>query len=806
VLAVAQKITPMLKAHLRSLSLTALLLLTLVPGILALLLTTYGSYERERHAADQDLLGRVRAMNQLVDQQLLSVQRNLELLAATSDELARGDLSGVHRKMLAAQQAMPLLGVLQLYDPAGQILLSTSEPFGTRLPRTDHAARKAAVAATGRTAIGDIVVGTVTKKVLIPVDVPVRVNGTVTYVLTAGIYAEHINALLANQIFPEGWIAVIYDRQGTIAGRKLNPETFIGKKVAPQVLEWLEGPAERLGEGRTLEGRMSVAAMSRSAQTGYSVTASVPEAVLEGPLRQALLINTVAVLASLGLGVFMAWRFAQSMRRSIQELELATESVASGHTHEVVPTGATAELARLSQRFNSMVGALQEARAAQQRYEQELEHAASHDPLTGLANRMLVVDRIERAVTQARRNQRQVAVMLLDLDRFKVINDTLTHGSGDMVLIEVAQRLSRQVRDIDTVARLGGDEFLVVLSDITSEADASMLADALLKALAQPLLAKGHELTISGSLGIALAPRDGELPSDLIMHADIAMYRAKENGREQFEFFSVDMNARLSQRIELETGLRRSLDHDQLVLYYQPRCDIATGRIVGVEALIRWKHPVDGLVPPGKFIPVAEETGLIVPIGEWVLKTACVDARRWQEQGLGPLVVGVNVSARQFQSGKLAQVVDQQLQFSGLPPELLELELTESAVMNDPQRTLQVLHDIKAIGARVALDDFGTGYSSLGYLKRFPVDCLKIDQSFVRDITVDPEDAAIARMVITLGHSLRQEVIAEGVETHAQLQYLREQGCDMVQGYLFSPPVPVDEFEDMVRRGRRLPT
>lgn len=796
----------MFKARLRSLSLTALLLLTLVPGILALLLTTYGSYQRERHAADQDLLGRVRAMSQLVDQQLLSVQQNLELLASTSDELARGDLAAVHRKLRAAQRGMPLLDVLQLYDPTGQILLSTSEPFGTPLPRTDHAARKATVAATGRSAIGDIVVGTVTKKVLIPVDVPVRVNGTVTYVLTAGIYAEHINALLANQIFPEGWIAVIYDRQGTIAGRKLNPETLIGKKVAPQVLQWLEGPAERLGEGRTLEGRMSVAAMARSAQTGYSVTASVPEAVLEGPLRQALVINAVAVLASLGLGVFMAWRFAQSMRRSIQELELATESVASGHTHEVLATGATAELGRLSQRFNSMVGALQEARAAQQRYQQELEHAASHDPLTGLANRMLVVDRIERAVTQARRNQRQVAVLLLDLDRFKVINDTLTHGSGDMVLIEVAQRLTRQVRDIDTVARLGGDEFLVVLGDIASESEAALLADKLLKALAEPLVAKGHELRISGSLGIAVAPRDGELAGDLIMHADIAMYRAKENGRDQFEFFSVDMNARLSQRIELEAGLRRALDNDQLVLYYQPRCDIATGRILGAEALIRWKHPVDGLVPPGKFIPVAEETGLIVPIGEWVLKTACADARRWQAQGLGALVVGVNVSARQFQFGKLSQLVAQQLQISGLPPELLELELTESAVMNDPQRTLQVLHEIKAIGARVALDDFGTGYSSLGYLKRFPVDCLKIDQSFVRDITVDPEDAAIARMVITLGHSLRQEVIAEGVETHAQLQYLREQGCDMVQGYLFSPPVPVDEFEDMVRRGKRLPT
>lgn len=791
----------MLKINLRSLSLTTLLLLTLVPGVLALLLTTYTSYQRERLAADQDLLGRVRAMSQLVDQKLLSVQQRLELLAATSDELTYGDLARFHRKMVAVQSSTESVDVLQLYAPDGQILLSTHEPASKSLPRTNSFARKAAVVASGRSAIGDITVGTVTKKVLIPIDVPVWVEGRVAYVLTAGVYAEHVNALLASQVFPDGWIAVIYDRQGTIAGRKLNPEHYIGKQVAPQVLDWLSGPAERLGEGRTLEGRQSVAAMTRSLQTGYSVTASVPEAVLQEPLRRSLLINVLAVCASLGLGAYMAWRFAQSMRNAIRDLELATDSVATGQTSHMLSAGGVAELRQLGQRFNSMMLSLRHAQEVQLRYQRELEHAASHDPLTGLANRLLVTDRIERAVTQARRQQRLVAVMLLDLDHFKVINDTLSHGMGDKVLVEIARRLAAEVREVDTVGRLGGDEFLVVLSDLASEAEVMRMAEKILSAVSRPWEPAGHEFVVSASLGIAVAPRDGVEPSGLIMHADIAMYRAKENGRNQFEFFSQEMNSRLSQRLELETGLRRALEVGQFELFYQPRCDAASGRILGAEALIRWNHPVDGLVLPGRFIQVAEESGLIVPMGEWVLKTACEDARRWRDMGLGDLVVGVNVSARQFQFGNLSQRVAQQLRSSELPPGLLELELTESAMMNDPQRTLQVLREIKALGVRVALDDFGTGYSSLGYLKRFPVDCLKIDQSFVRDISLDPENAAIARMVITLGHSLRHEVIAEGVETKEQLAFLREQGCDLIQGYFFSPPVPVNVFEDMLRQG-----
>jgi len=794
----------MIKRSISSLNLHTLLLLTLLPGLLALVFTASNTYHRERSAADQALLARVRTMSQLVDQHLLSVQSSLELLAATSDELDQEQLQKFHRKLLSSKSNLTLVDSLALYTPDGQMILHSREPYGSKLPRSANFQRIQAVVASGKSSVGDIITGAISKQALIPVDVPVNRNGRVVFVLTAGIYCEHINTVLASQLFPEGWSSVIYDRSGTIAGRRFNANQFIGKKAAPIVLEWLEGPAERLGEGRTLENKFSVAAMHRSDTTGYSVIASVPEEILVAPLRQEVMSTVLALGGSMLLGLFLAWRFAQSLRASLRDLEQATQAVAAGQVQVALPSGGSVELVRLSGRFSTMLTALQDARAAQEKYQRELEHSATHDPLTGLANRLLVGDRLKQAISLAARNQLNVAVLLLDLDRFKVINDTLTHVTGDALLVEIAGRLKAQVREGDTVGRLGGDEFMVVMQGIASEEAAAMLANKLLSAISDPIQAHGHMLTVNASVGIALAPRDGQNTDDLIMHADVAMYRAKESGRNKFQFFAAEMNARMNQRLQLEAGLRLALEQGQFVLYYQPRCDLATGRIVGAEALIRWRHPERGLVSPADFIPVAEETGLIVPMGEWVLETACRQAMQWRSKGLDELVVGVNVSARQFQHGNLAQVVAKHLQATGLPPALLELELTESAVMNDPECTLQVLREIKAVGVRIALDDFGTGYSSLNYLKRFPVDCLKIDQSFVRDISIDPEDAAIARMVVTLGHSLRQVVVAEGVETHAQLDFLREQGCDLVQGYLFSPPVPANELEAMIRSGRRL--
>lgn len=437
-------------------------------------------------------------------------------------------------------------------------------------------------------------------------------------------------------------------------------------------------------------------------------------------------------------------------------------------------------------------------------YEMQLEHQANHDALTGLANRNLLGDRIEQAITYARRAERLVAVMLLDLDRFKVVNDSLGHGTGDALLKVVAQRLNACVRPGDTVARLGGDEFVVVMADVAHENDVAPLVRNLLDSLANDMDINGHEVAATASVGIALYPRDGDAAS-LLKNADVAMYRAKELGRNSFQFYTPEMNSRTLQRLELETGLRRALERNELELFYQPKVELRNGQVVSAEALIRWRHPQLGMVAPADFIPLAEETGLIVPIGEWVIGTACEQLKAWQKEGLPNISVAVNLSARQFEEEDLPRVVAQALRLNEVDAHCLELEVTESAVMRDPERTAATLRELKQVGVRLSLDDFGTGYSSLNYLKRFPIDTLKIDQSFVRDITTDPDDAAIAMAVISLAHSLRRRVVAEGVETEAQLNYLRRHDCDEIQGYYFSRPVPAAEFAALLREGRCLP-
>jgi diguanylate cyclase (GGDEF)-like protein/PAS domain S-box-containing protein len=437
--------------------------------------------------------------------------------------------------------------------------------------------------------------------------------------------------------------------------------------------------------------------------------------------------------------------------------------------------------------------------------EARISYLTQHDALTGLANRNMLFDRLEQALIHARRADRLVALVLLDIDGFKLINDGLGHVAGDFVLKEVAARLSGACRPGDTVARLGGDAFVLVLSDLAHENDAASLARNLLAVVAAPMTVDGHEVVVTASLGVALFPRDGELAPALLKNADAAMHRAKELGRNSVQFYAPRMNARMLERLELEAGLRRAIERCEFVLYYQPKVELARGRIIGAEALIRWRHPSMGMVSPGDFIPLAEETGLIIPIGEWVIETACGQLRSWLDAGLDDLVLSVNLSARQFQQDGLGEFVAAALRRHDLRARCLELEVTESAVMQDPEQTTAILSGLKAIGVRISLDDFGTGYSSLNYLKRFPIDTLKIDQSFIHDITSDPDDAAIARSVISLAHSLKHQVVAEGVETEAQLAFLRRHQCDQIQGYHFCRPLPADEFAQLMRSGKSLP-
>lgn len=437
-------------------------------------------------------------------------------------------------------------------------------------------------------------------------------------------------------------------------------------------------------------------------------------------------------------------------------------------------------------------------------YESQLEYQSGHDALTGLANRSLLSDRLEQAIARANRTKSMVAVLLLDLDRFKLVNDGLGHNVGDTLLAIVAQRLVACVRTTDTVARLGGDEFVVVMTDLDSEHDAAPSARKLLKQLSQPMTIAEREIVATASMGIALYPKDAEHASVLLKNADVAMYRAKELGRNSMQFYTPALNATTLARLELETALRRALERDEFILYYQPKVELHRGQVIGAEALIRWRHPLLGMVSPGDFIPLAEETGLIGPIGEWAIDHAVAQLKAWQSEGLPNICLAVNLSARQFQQENLAKVVAQALYLHDVDARHLELEVTESAVMQDPERTVATLRDLKEVGVRLALDDFGTGYSSLNYLKRFPIDTLKIDQSFVRDITTDPDDAAIALTVITLAHSLKLRVIAEGVETEAQLSILRRNGCDEMQGFYFSRPLPADGFADLLRNRQSL--
>lgn len=438
------------------------------------------------------------------------------------------------------------------------------------------------------------------------------------------------------------------------------------------------------------------------------------------------------------------------------------------------------------------------------RYEEQLEYQANHDGLTNLPNNNLLTDRIRQALLISLRSNQQVAVFLIDLDNFKFINDSLGHDIGDLLLKIVAERLTGCVRSGDTVARQGGDEFVIMVSGPDVSSQAIQIAGKILETLALPIRIQDHELFVTCSIGISISPRDGEDVQTLIKHADAAMYRAKEQGRNTFRFFTSEMNSRSMARVSMEKHLRRALENNEFLVHYQPKVSLHSGQVTGLEALVRWQSPELGMISPDKFIYLAEETGLIEPIGEWVLRTACRQTKTWQDAGFAPLTVAVNLSARQLRQHNIAVIIETALKETRLDPSFLEIEITESMVMHDVEKVTAILNEIKGIGIALAMDDFGTGYSSLSYLKRFPFDKLKIDKSFVRDITCDPHNAAIARAIIAMAHSLHLKVVAEGVETEGQFNYLRSHGCDEMQGFYVSRPIPVLELEHLLRQKQYL--
>ncbi len=458
------------------------------------------------------------------------------------------------------------------------------------------------------------------------------------------------------------------------------------------------------------------------------------------------------------------------------------------------------EVHRQAQRFAAdwiIVGVVRDI-TERKEAEKRLHRLAHYDTLTGLPNRMLFYETLKKTLVQAADSDWLVAVLFIDLDHFKNVNDTLGHAIGDELLTQFSNRLVQCVRIRDTVGRLGGDEFALILVMQDGRQDAALVASKIRDVLSAPFDLSGHEVTASASIGITVYPDDASDPEILIKYADTAMYRAKQAGRDTYRFFTAQMNAEVLARLELEAALRRAVENEEFILHYQPKVQLKSGRIVGLEALLRWERPGHGLVSPQRFIPVLEETGLIVRVGSWVIATACKQIGLWMRSPIGQVQVSVNVSGRQFIEGDLDGDVIKALADNDIPADLLELELTESSLMANTERTIASLKNLKKRGVQISIDDFGTGYSSLAYLRRFPIDKLKIDIAFIRDVTSNPDDAAIALAIIRMAHSLKMDVIAEGVETAGQLAYLRRHCCDQIQGFYFSPPLPVPQLEQML--------
>ena len=654
--------------------------------------------------------------------------------------------------------------------------------------------------AAGRPMIGEPRLGQVAYKPIVPLTAPLKdARGRVIGVLAAAMYPADSNLfglLEAAKLGKSGYFVVMSPRHNLIVSatdqqRVMQPLPAVG--VNPLLDRRLQGGYEGPGISLTSQGIETFTVSRTMKTTGWIVLAGVPTQEAFAPIttlkRQvyvAALILTVVMVLVLRYVLVRQWA-------PIEEAGLRIRRMTEGkEPFEPLPVGRQDEI-------GALVGDVNQLIVWRKMAEHQMEYLAHHDALTGLPNRILVQDRFNQARAQADRAGSKVALLFLDLDNFKTINDSLGHTVGDVLLKQIAARLAECVRDTDTISRQGGDEFLIVLPALQHTDDAAPVLGKLLERLREPLVVDGHELSTSVSIGIGIYPDDGPDFDTLLKKSDTAMYRAKGAGRNAYRYFDEQMNVEAVEHLALRNDLRRALDRGEFVLHYQPQFDLATGTVVGVEALIRWNHPERGLIAPGHFIALAEESGLIVPMSVWVMREACCQAMRWRQAGLPDLQMAVNLSAVQFRRGDVEQTVVQALQASGLNPEFLELELTESTLLHEAEAVLETIQRLKQRGVKLSIDDFGTGYSSLSYLKRFAIDKLKIDQSFIRDLAVDPDDAAIVRAIIQMAHSLGLKALAEGVETAEMLARLRVFGCDEVQGYHFARPLPAQQLEQFLR-------
>ncbi len=539
------------------------------------------------------------------------------------------------------------------------------------------------------------------------------------------------------------------------------------------------------------------------------------------------------------LSILVAYQVYLSINRPIAELLKIADGFEKGNLTVSMDESRRDEFGLLARAFNHSITKLNEATntlhergqelsesniklnaeiTERKTAEERISHMAYYDSLTGLPNRHLLQDRLNMSISQYERHEQITAILFLDIDNFKRINDTLGHSTGDFLLKGVADRLNDCIRATDTlsrkiiynneestVSRLGGDEYTILASNIKNPRDAARVAQRVMSEISQPFAIGDNELYITVSMGIAICPNDGKDVDTLLKNADTAMYHAKSKGKNNFQFYEESMNALLRKRLELEGDLRKAIHGDELLLHYQPRIDTHTGHISSMEALVRWERPGKGLVSPDEFIPVAEDTGLIVPLGEWVLKSACMQNKKWQDAGLPPISMSVNISGKQFQEDNFLKKISTIIEESSLNPKWLELEITENVLMHHAQITAEILHEIKEMGIRLSMDDFGTGYSSFNYLKSFPLDIIKIDKSFIDEIPQNPNDATIVNAIISMAHNLNLHVVAEGVELEQQQIFLRDHGCDEIQGYYYSKPLPVKDFAELLEKSVHTP-
>lgn len=597
----------------------------------------------------------------------------------------------------------------------------------------------------------------------------------------------------------------IVDRDGIMLteSRFLNGAPLRQKIYTEPISKITEGGVEMTGVYPNYMGVPVVGASTHLPEYRWTLLAEINKSEAFAQLKWlgivALIVGIVSAAAVTSVGII----FATAVSRPIKRLTDATRRFAGWDFKARTEVTRRDEIGDLAKSFNAMAEELAEEITERKQAEERARQLAYYDPLTGLPNRVLYNDHLSLVLAHAQRVKEKLAVLFLDLDRFKDINDTLGHSVGDQLLRTIAERLTDSLRKEDTVTRQGGDEFTLLLPGMTQMEDAAWIAQKILEVVREPLTLSGHELNITTSIGIALYPDDGKEGETLLKNADTAMYHAKEQGRNNYQFFTPVLHTRTVEQLELESSLHHALERKEFTVYYQPQVNIETGQIVSSEALIRWLHPDRGIISPSEFIPLAERTGLIVPIGEWALRTACAQNRAWQDAGLPPLQVAVNLSSRQLQQEDMVEMVEKVLKETGLDAHFLSLEVTEGTAMRNVESTAYKMDRLNGLGVHFVIDDLGTGYSSLSYLKTFPIHALKIDKSFVQDIVIDSNDAAIVTAIISMAKGLRLKVVAEGVETVAQLEFLRALGCDEMQGYLCSKPVTAGEFKRVLEQNKR---